>query len=58
MSTVAAINKGSSRSVDMLHIVQELFWCSVQFYFKLSAAHLPGKRNIVSDRISRMNVFE
>jgi hypothetical protein len=57
MSTIASINKGSSRSIDMLKLVQEMFWCSVRYSFKLSAVHLPGKLNIVSDRISRMADF-
>jgi hypothetical protein len=54
-STVAGINKGTSRSVDMLGIIQKLFWLSVKFGFKLSAVHLPGRLNILSDRISRLH---
>ena len=55
MSTVAAINKGTSRSSEMLVLIQELFWCSVSYDFKLSASYIPGKLNIISDRISRMH---
>jgi hypothetical protein len=54
-ATVASINKGTSRSVDMLGIIQKLFWLSIEFGFKLSAVHLPGRLNILTDRISRMS---
>jgi hypothetical protein len=54
-ATVAAINKGTSRSVDLLEIIQNLFWLSVKHGFKLSASYLPGHLNILSDQISRMN---
>jgi hypothetical protein len=54
-STVASINKSTSRSGEMLLLVKELFWCSVFFNFKLSAAYLPGKLNVISDRISRLH---
>jgi hypothetical protein len=54
-STVAALNKGTSRSVDMLLIIQMIFWLSLEYGFKLSAAYLPGKLNILSDRLSRQN---
>jgi hypothetical protein len=55
VSTVTSINKGTSRSVDMLGIVQKLFWMSVEFGFRLTSVHLPGRLNILSDKISRMH---
>ena len=55
VSTVASINKGTSRSVEMLGIIQKLFWLSVEFGFKLSAVHIPGRLNVLSDRISRLH---
>ena len=39
----------------MMLVVKELFWCAVHFNFKLTAAYLPGKLNVVSDRISRLH---
>jgi hypothetical protein len=51
---VAAINKGSSRSVELLRIVEKLFWLSVKFGYKLSASFIPGIDNVLADRISRM----
>ena len=41
--------------MEMLAIIQKLFWLSVQHGFRLTAAYLPGKLNILSDRISRLN---
>jgi hypothetical protein len=53
-STVASINNTTSRSSEMLVIVKELFWLSVKYNFLLSASFIPGKLNILSDRISRL----
>jgi hypothetical protein len=57
-STVACVNNNTSRSLGMLSIVKELFWYSVKFNFLLSASFIPGKLNIMSDRISRLNDVE
>jgi hypothetical protein len=56
-STVAAINNITTRSPAMLAIVKELFWLSVEFNFRLSAKHLPGKLNVFSDQLSRLHDF-
>jgi hypothetical protein len=53
-ATVAAINKGSTRSVELLRIVEKLFWLSVKFGYKLTASFIPGIDNVLADRISRM----
>ena len=55
---VFAINKTTSRSLEMMEVIKELFWCSIRNGFKLSALFLPGKLNVVSDRISRMHDFQ
>jgi hypothetical protein len=54
-ATLAAINKGSSRSVEMLQIIQKMFWLSVEFGFKLSASFVPGRLNLFSDMLSRLH---
>jgi hypothetical protein len=56
MAAVAAINNTTSRSADLLKIVKELFWLAVEFNFKLSAKFLPGIDNVMSDRLSRLDV--
>ena len=53
--SVAAVNNGTSRSLEILDIVQNLFWTSVKFGFKLSANYIPGRLNVVSDRLSRIH---
>ena len=58
MATVSAINKGSTRSVEMLDVIQRIFWLSVKFGFRLKAAFIPGKCNILSDLISRLHSVE
>jgi hypothetical protein len=40
----------------MITIVQQLFWLSVLHNFKLTAAFIPGRLNILSDRLSRLDV--
>ena len=54
MSTVAAVNNTTSRSPALLHIIKQLFWLSVEFDFRLTAVHLPGKFNLFSDKLSRL----
>ena len=54
-ATVASLNKGTSRSGGLLALVQEIFWLSVRYGFKLSAAHIPGVSNVLADRISRLH---
>jgi hypothetical protein len=54
-ATVSAVNKGTSRSENLLPLVHELFWLSVRYSFKLSARFLPGLDNVLADRISRMD---
>ena len=55
MATVSALNKGTSRGLELLGIIQRLFWLSVKYSFKLTALYLSGSLNVLSDRISRMN---
>ena len=52
---MSAVNKGTSRSENLLPLVHELFWLSVRYSFKLSARFLPGLDNVLADRISRMD---
>ena len=55
MATVSAINKGSSRSLELMPIIQQLFWLSVKFQFRLTASFLPGRLNVLSDHLSRLH---
>ncbi len=54
-TTVAAINNGTSRSKEIMPHARELFWLSVASNFHISAKHIPGKLNYVSDKLSRLH---
>ena len=54
-ATIAAVNKGSSKSRDLMVVVERLFWLSILYNFKLSAVFLSGVDNILADRISRLH---
>jgi hypothetical protein len=55
MSAVAALNKSTSRSKQLMPIVRENFWLSVRYNITVSSTHISGKLNVLSDRISRMD---
>ena len=57
-ATVSAVNKGTSRSCEMLQMAKSLFWLSVKHGFKLSAVHIPGILNVLSDHLSRLNEYD
>ena len=54
MATVAAINKGTSKSKEMMTLVREMFWLCVQFDCRITASHIAGDLNVLSDRLSRL----
>jgi hypothetical protein len=55
MSAVAAVNNSTSRSPELLLLIKQLFWLSVEYNFRLSAEYLPGKLNFLADGLSRMH---
>ena len=56
--SVAAINKTTSKSSSIMDLVREMFWLATLYNFKLSAAFIPGKLNVLADRISRLHEFK
>lgn len=54
-STVAAINKGTSRSKIFMKYLRELFWLSEVNGFRLTAKHIKGEHNFLADLISRLH---
>ena len=40
--------------LELLALIRELYWLSVKYDFRLSASHIPGVDNVLSDGISRM----
>jgi len=57
VAAVAAINNTSSRSPELLLLIKELYWLSVEFGFRLSSRHIAGKLNVLSDKLSRLCCF-
>lgn len=54
-TTMYMINKGTSRNQVAMSWLRELFWLSACFNFHLTARYVPGKYNILSDAISRLD---
>ena len=55
-TTVAAINKASSRNSHIMKCLRSLFWLSALYNFHLTARYLPGTLNIVADSASRLHL--
>ena len=54
-TTVACINKCTSRNHIMMSYLRELFWLSASNNFHLKAVHVPGHQNVYADHISRLH---
>ncbi len=55
-TTVAAINSGSCRSKNIMHMLRKLFGISARFNFHITAKHVPGILNTLADAGSRLNL--
>ena len=55
MATIAAIKNSTSRSADLMPYIREIFWLVVRFDLTISAVHIKGDLNILTDRISRLD---
>ena len=53
MTTVAAINRGTSRNPFLMSCLKVMFWLSACFNFHITAKFIPGGSNTVADDISR-----
>ncbi len=54
LTAVAAINKGSSKSLAIMRMLRDLFWISAKFNFHLTAKFIPGFMNELADAASRI----
>jgi hypothetical protein len=52
--TVSSINKSTSKNSKVMEAIRFLFWQSVTYNFKLKAVHIPGKYNVLADKLSRL----
>jgi hypothetical protein len=55
-ATVAIINKGRSKSPTIMKLMRRLTWCAAKGNFVVHAKHIPGKKNIISDCLSRFQL--
>ena len=55
VTTVASINKGTSRNKSIMGLLRYLFWLSAAGNFVIKACHIPGKNNERADAISRLH---
>lgn len=54
-TTVASINKGTSRNRVIMMLLRYLFWLSATFNFVIKAGHIPGVNNVKADLLSRLH---
>ena len=57
-SLVDAINKGLSKELMVMHLLQCLWFLSAFFEVKLTASHIPGVANTAADMLSRNRATE
>lgn len=55
VTTVATINRGTSRNPFLMACLRVLFWLSAQYNFHITARFLRGLSNTVADGISRLH---
>ncbi|MEW8547701.1 MAG: reverse transcriptase domain-containing protein [Candidatus Thiodiazotropha sp.] len=55
VTTIAAINRGTSRNPFLMACLRRLFWLSAQFNFHITARHLPAVVKTLADNSSRLH---
>ncbi|XP_060076370.1 uncharacterized protein LOC132555998 [Ylistrum balloti] len=51
--TVDIINKGRSKSPNIMSLMRRLTWCAATYNFTVNARHVPGVKNTIADALSR-----
>ena len=52
-AVVDAIEKGSSRTPGVMHLMRQLASAAVRFGFAFRCVHIPGEQNVIADAFSR-----
>lgn len=55
MTTVASVNKCTSKNPVIMGLLRYLFWLSAVNNFHLRAVHIPGVNNVTADALSRLH---
>ena len=54
-AAVAVINKGTTRSPQVMPFLRHLFWLSATHNFRITAKYIPGLTNVAADAVSRLH---
>lgn len=54
--TVSIVNKGRSKCLEIMKLMRQLTWCACVNNFQFSAKHVPGRKNNISDALSRLQI--
>ena len=52
--TVSALNRSTSRGTEIMPLIRQIFWLCVKHDIIITGQFIPGKLNILADRISRL----
>jgi hypothetical protein len=55
VTAMSALKKGTSHCREIMPIVREIFWLSIQNDFVISSVFVPGVLNVLADRVSRLD---
>lgn len=57
-STVSIVNKGRSKCTEIMKLMRQLTWCACINNFQFSAKHIEGRKNNISDALSRLQIVK
>jgi hypothetical protein len=55
VTAMSALNKGTSRCREIMPIVREIFWLTIQYDFVITSVFVPCILNVLADRVSRLD---
>ena len=55
-STVAIVKKGRSKCIEIMKLMRQLTWCACINNFQYTAAYVEGRKNNISDALSRLQM--
>ncbi|VDH96767.1 Hypothetical predicted protein [Mytilus galloprovincialis] len=55
-ATVAIVKKGRSKCIEIMKLMRQLTWCACVNNFQVTAKHIEGRKNNISDALSRLQM--